>query len=280
MLRIIAAFWLALCALAAQAEPEVRLYALDCGHAQFKDFSAASDTGEYDGRAAKLADPCFLIRHPQGWLLWDAGLPERMPGAKDALGERELFEKLDVAFHVDVPLADQLAALGLKPGDIRYLAFSHLHFDHVGNANLFSRATWILNRQELAWALATPAHVSMAPELFSGYAKAKTVMIDGDHDVFGDGSVRILKAPGHTPGSGALLVKLAHRGAVILSGDLYLTLEGREEHQVPTVNADRADTLASMERIEKIARNLGARVIVQHDPREFERLPKPPAYLD
>jgi len=190
--------------------------------------------------------------------------------AQDAPGERELFEELGVAFHVDVPLVDQLAALGLKPDDIRYLAFSHLHFDHVGNANRFPRATWILNRQELAW----------APALFSAYAQAKTVMIDGDHDVFGDGSVRILKAPGHTPGSSALLVKLPHRGAVILSGDLYLTLEGRQEHQVPTVNADRADTLASMQRIEKMARNLVARVIVQPDPHEFERLPKPPAYLD
>jgi len=259
---------------------QIRLYALDCGRAEFKDFSAASDTGTYDGKPAVLADPCFLIRHPKGWLLWDAGLPAKLPGSEGELGERELFERLGFRMTIDVPLVVQLAALGLRPDDIGYLAFSHLHFDHVGNANLFTHATWILNRSELAWALATPAHVSMSPELFSAYKTVSTEMIDGDHDVFGDGSVRILKMPGHTPGSSALLLRLPKTGAVVLSGDLYLTLEGRQHSLVPTVNANRADTLASMNRIEAIAQGLHARVIVQHDPNDFASLPKAPAFLD
>jgi glyoxylase-like metal-dependent hydrolase (beta-lactamase superfamily II) len=270
------------CALSSAAEPPaLRLYALDCGRAEFSDFAAASDTGDYDHRPAQLADPCFLVHHPKGWLLWDAGMPDPLPAslAGSVPAERRL-QQLGFRTWVDHPLVPQLQALGLRPDDIGWLAFSHLHFDHVGNANLFAHSTWILNREELAWALAEPAHVSMVANLIDAQQDARKKMIDGDLDVFGDGSVRILHAPGHTPGSSVLLLQLPKSGPVILSGDLYLTLEGRAHQLVPAVNTDRADTLASMQRVEAIARRLRARLVVQHDPAEFDRLPKPPAYLE
>jgi N-acyl homoserine lactone hydrolase len=265
--------WAACCSRCCPQRPHrPRLYALDCGHAEFKDFAAASDTGAYDGRGAVLADPCFLIRHPKGWLLWDAGLPPKLPPAlAGAAGFRIWHER---------GLADQLAAIGLTLAEVNYLAFSHLHFDHVGNAALFDRATWILQRAEVTSAERSPSPVSMVPELFAAYRRAPVRWIEGDADVFGDGTVRIISAPGHTPGSSVLLVRLPNRGAVMLSGDLYLTLEGRLEHHVPAVNADRADTLASMQRIEEIARRLHAALVVQHSPEDFERLPKVPAYWD
>jgi N-acyl homoserine lactone hydrolase len=105
-------------------------------------------------------------------------------------------------------------------------------------------------------------------------------MIDGDYDVFGDGTVRILAAPGHTPGHQVLELKLQKTGTVILSGDLYHLRTNREFMRVPVINASRADTLASMNRIETIVKNSKARVIVQHDPQDFLALPKLPAYLD
>ena len=266
---------------AGATDGDIRLYTLDCGHGEFKDFSAASDTGDFDGQHAILADPCFLIRHPKGWLLWDAGNPATLPASiTGGLGAQEIYDRMGIRVWVDRPLVDQLSDLGLKPDDINYVAFSHLHFDHVGNANLFTHATWILNRAELAWALDKPAHVSVVPELFSSYKSVSTQMIDGDYDVFGDGRVRILKTPGHTPGSSVLLLMLNKSGAVLLSGDLYLTLEGREKLQVPTVNADRAATLASMNRVEAIVRRLHARVVVQHSPEDFARLPQLPGFLD
>jgi glyoxylase-like metal-dependent hydrolase (beta-lactamase superfamily II) len=245
----------------AAAEPPIRLYVLDCGHASLADGAPASDTGELDGKPLELADPCFLIVHPRGALLWDAGLPgeeRRGPGFAAVPGP---------------PLTEQLRALP-RPA---LLAFSHLHFDHVGQASLFPDATWILNRDELAWAEAEPRHVSMEPALFATYKRAPTRLIEGDHDVFGDGRVRILHMPGHTPGSQALLVRLQST-AVLLSGDLYLRRESRQ-HWVPTVNADRAQTLASQARFERIAERLHARVIVQHDPRDYAALPRPPRYL-
>jgi N-acyl homoserine lactone hydrolase len=159
------------------------------------------------------------------------------------------------------------------------VAFSHLHFDHAGNAALFRHATWILNRKELAWAEQQPTPVSTVPALFSAYRSAKTRLIDGDCDVFGDGRVRILSTPGHTPGSAVLLVALPEGGSVLLTGDLYLTREGRRQQHVSLVNADRADTLASMARFERIARRTHARVVIQHDPLDYAALPKPPQSL-
>ncbi len=115
---------------------------------------------------------------------------------------------------------------------------------------------------------------------FSGYKTAKTTMIDADYDVFGDGSVRILKTPGHTPGHQVLVLRLARSGSVILAGDLYHLRSDRASRLIPLFNTERADTLASFDRVERIARNTRARLVIQHDPEDFKALPKFPAFLD
>lgn len=280
--------WLAtflLCSAAFGAEPrampavngaDVKLYALDCGHMAFKDMGLFADTGEYDGTSGKLTASCFVIKHPNGALLWDSGLGDKIaesPQGVDLFGGQ-------IHFSVPVTLASQLGQIGLAPADVTYVAFSHLHLDHAGNANLFPSSTWILNANEIAWATATPPPFGVDPSLFSGYKTAKTLMIDGDHDVFGDGTVRILKAPGHTPGHAVLQLKLKHAGVVILSGDLYHLHENRTFQRVPTFNQDRAATLASIDRIEKIAKRTKAHFVVQHDAADLGTLPKFPAYLD
>ncbi len=105
-------------------------------------------------------------------------------------------------------------------------------------------------------------------------------MIDGDYDVFGDGSVRILKAPGHTPGHQVLMLKLKKSGTVLLSGDLNHVRENRRHRRVPPFNTDRADSLASIDRIEAILKNTKGRLVIQHDERDFKALPGFPKYLD
>jgi len=255
--------------------PELRLYVLDCGHATFKDMGGFSDTGEYDGKPGEIAAPCFLIRHPKGDLLWDAGLGDHYNYPK---------EGSDAApgVHVTVPvtLLAQLQSLKLTPKDISYVAFSHLHWDHTGNANDFPDSVWILNKAELAAALVMPPPGGVLPETWSAYKGAKTEAIDGDYDVFGDGAVMILRTPGHTPGHQVLKLKLQKSGTVILSGDLYHLRTSRLFKRVPVYNVNRADTLASMTRVETILRNTHGRLIVQHDPKDFQALPRPPAYLD
>jgi glyoxylase-like metal-dependent hydrolase (beta-lactamase superfamily II) len=258
---------------ATDAVSELRLYELDCGSIDVKDMAPFSDTFEYNGKAGRVVDPCYVIRGPKGTLLWDTGLGDKFaqtPGGVDNGG-----------FHIVVAhtLPDQLKDIGLTPADITFMAFSHFHFDHTGNANEFPGATWIINKTELAWAESGASDVVDTSNI-SGYKTAKTKMIDGDYDVFGDGSAMILRAPGHTPGHQVLMLKLKKAGTVILSGDLYHTRENRLHRRVPMFNTERADSLASMDRIETILKNTKGKLYIQHDARDFALLPKPPGYLD
>ena len=258
----------------AEEVSQVRLYTLDCGHAELKSMAMFSDTGDYDGKAGAIAAPCFVIRHPKGTLVWDTGLGDQLADKKGGI------ENGGIHMMVSAKLIDQLKSLGLTPKDVTNVAFSHLHFDHTGNANLFPEATWILNKAELDWATGNPTPSGVNPESFSSYKSAKTKMIEADYDVFEDGSVRIVRTPGHTPGHQCLELRLKHSGTVILSGDLYHVRENYEHRRVPDFNYNRADTLASMDRIEKILQGAKARLIVQHDLGDFNAAPKLPAYLD
>jgi N-acyl homoserine lactone hydrolase len=257
------------------ASADLKLYALDCGHATFQDMAQFSDTGDYDGKSGDIADPCFLIRHPKGILLWDTGLGDKFAANIGGID-------LAPGVHLTVPvtLLGQLKSLGLTPKDVNYVAFSHLHWDHTGNANEFPGSTWIVNSRELAAALVTPPPDGIDPATFSAYKSAKTQLISGDYDVFGDGAVRILAAPGHTAGHQVLELKLHKSGTVVLSGDLYHLRANREFMRVPSGNTSRAETLASMNRIETRIKNSQARCVVQHDPQDFQALPKFPAFLD
>ena len=261
------------------AEPvtEVRLYAMDCGHVTIKDARFFSDTGDLDGKTMKAVVSCYLVRHPSGRnLLWDAGLNDELaktPGGVEAFGGN---------FHlaVEKPLLTRLAEIGVTPADVTYVAFSHLHFDHTGNANAFARSTWLMNPVELAWATAQTPGFGVDPATISAHKTATIESVAGDHDVFGDGSVVILKGPGHTPGHQLLQLQLAKAGTVVLSGDLYHTHENRKERNVPAINVDRADTLATMDRIEKIVKNRKARFVVQHVQADLDALPRFPRWLD
>lgn len=265
---------------AASAEPlgatSPRLYAADCGSIRIGDMSGFSDLGELDGQVRDFIVPCFLVVHPKGVLVWDAGLGDALAAQPAGVDHGP--------FHLEVKktLASQLEQLKLTPADVTYVAFSHMHFDHTGNASMFPSATWLINRLELAWALSDPAPFGVSAENLAPAAK-KSVKADlfvGDRDVFGDGTVQILAAPGHTPGSAVLLLKLKKAGSVVLSGDLYHTPDNHQFHRVPAFNTSRAETLASFDRVDSIIKRKKARLVIQHSPAHFAKLPAFPAYLD
>ena len=258
----------------AAEKTNVRLYALDCGHMTLKDMNNMSDTGEYAGKSGEFIVPCFLISHPKGYLLWNAGLGDGLARSKDG------YDYAGMHVSVSATLEGQLKALGVGPDQLKYVAFSHHHSDHTGNVAQVASATWLINRAELAWSTSVPTPNGVTPRAVTADKAAHIQFIDKDLDVFGDGSVQILATPGHTPGSQSLVLQLDHGGAVILVGDLYHTRDNRWFRRVPTENVSRADTLASMDRVERIAKLRHARVIVEHDWKDFRALPAFPGYLD
>lgn len=262
---------------AAAAEPvaQLRLYALDCGDMYTKNKNFFSDTFDYDGQTNAGVSPCFVIRHPKGTLLWNTGIGDEIAALKDGGMLGTLF-----AVRLKQTLASQLQQIGLAPADIDFVAFSHFHGDHTGNAKNYPGATWIVNQAEVDAIRANPPIVFANDAFKNALAAARQQVIRGDHDVFGDGTVRILKTPGHTPGHQSLLLQLPKTGWVLLSGDLYHLRANRQYHRVPGGNYSRADTMASFDRIDTIAKNRNARLVIEHDTEDFAELPKPPAYLD
>jgi len=251
----------------------VQLYAMDCGRIHIDDANDYADDNSQHGKPADLVDPCFLIRHPGGDLIWDTGLGDAIVGHPVDSG----------IYHISVParLVDQLAQLHLTPADIEYLSLSHSHFDHTGNAALFTNATWIVDADERSWMFRPEARTDSDFAKVAPLEHARTQLIegDGDYDVFGDGSVTIIQAPGHTPGHCVLLIRFARGAPVLLAGDMWHLPESRTERLVPRFNTSRAQTLASMDKLEALIARTHARVIRQHVPEDFAGLPRFPAAL-
>lgn len=273
---LLAVLILSACPALAQTSPAtaLRLYTLDCGRIDFDDLSAFADTGEHDGENETMPVSCFLLHHGTDWLLWDAGLGDEIAASPSG--------RTVVGLHFRVPhtLASQLAALGLTPGNIRYVALSHLHADHSGNARLFPDATFLISPTELAWASTTPPPYGVRADAVAAVKLGRIQPVPGDLDVFGDGTVRMLSTPGHTPGHHSLLVQLLNTGTVILTGDVAHFQRNYDDALVPTGNVSRADTLASIGRLKGLGAHYHARVIIQHGMGVFDSLPHLPRFFD
>lgn len=245
---------------ASAAPAALSLMRLDCGSMLFFDFSKSfSDQQIYPHERKQLTDSCYVITHNGQHLLWDTGLPATLKGKTEADDE--------MTATLSATVAEQLAKIGLKPGDIDIVGISHKHFDHVGQAAQFPTARLIIGKRDFEET--TGKDDPFGP--WRGGGKPVT-LATGDVDIFGDGSVVALHLPGHTEDHLALLVKLKS-GPVLLSGDLYHAAIAREKRGVPPFNTDRNQTLASMDKFEALAKQLGATVIIQHEPADISKLP-------
>lgn len=252
---------------AAQAA-DVKLWRLDCGTIQVNNLDLFSDTFAYAGQKRTLTDSCYLIAHGTDYLLWDTGLPAGLKGAPTD-------DKAPLSPTLTQTLAEQLATIGVKPEQIALVGISHYHFDHTGQAAEFPKSKLLIGRADFAALKAEPAPFGADPALLAPWLKggASVEEVTGDKDIYGDGSVTMLAMPGHTPGSYALLVQLKEKGAVLLSGDIVHFEEQFENNGVPGFNTDRADSLASMDRMQKMAKALKATLVVQHDANDVKKLP-------
>lgn len=251
---------------AQQAQP-LQLWRLDCGTFTINQYGAFfSDTFQYPEGPKDIVGSCYLVRNGDRYFLWDTGLTDALVGRG--------FSNEAQTLRLESSIVDQLGRIGVRPEQITYIGISHWHFDHVGQAGRFPGATLLIGKSDFDLLRATPPvdedSARGLAHWLTGQGRVQTTM--RDHDVFGDGRVTMLTTPGHTPGHNALLVRLAS-GPVLLTGDLYHFTEQVEHRGVPPFNHDRADTLASMDRFDRIARNLGARVIIQHEAADVAKLP-------
>jgi glyoxylase-like metal-dependent hydrolase (beta-lactamase superfamily II) len=243
----------------------LRLYAFDCGRMRLASV-VPFNIAETETDIRKLAVPCYVVSHPLGLLLWDGGLASaRAEGDGWVEVGNDYYERLDRT------LADQLQALGWSMTSFDYVAFSHIHYDHVGVANEVRGATWLIQEEEYDAAFADELAIpAVDPTLYEGLREAPRMLLRGDHDVFGDERVRIVSAPGHTPGHQVLYVDLESSGPVVLSGDLYHFRLSRAEQRVPTFNWDADATRASFALVEELLLETGADLWIQHDLARFE----------
>ncbi|MBC2838361.1 N-acyl homoserine lactonase family protein [Robiginitalea sp. SC105] len=256
--------------------PDVRLYALDGGTVQVNNLELFSQDTTYRGESAEFADAYYVVVHPKGTLMWDAGLSEGL------VAMAEPFTSPDGAFTVSRPdsLATQLQAIGMTPADIDYLSLSHTHFDHSGHAESLPNATWLVQEAEYDFVM-SPEVQEQQPDMYNAVNDIENLQkISGDYDVFGDGTVVIKLLPGHTPGHSALYLELPEAGPVLLTGDMYHFERNREHRRVPIFNWDASKTLESMEAFEAFADSTGAAVYIQHSKKDFARLPLAPKYLN
>jgi N-acyl homoserine lactone hydrolase len=259
----------------AQAAPEVKLYVFDLGTLKSRNPQPLLDRGV---TVTDMSVVAYLIVHPRGTLVWDTGtMPDELvkPGGTTI-----------ATATVAKTLSGQLAEIGYKPADITYMALSHYHYDHSANGNMFAGSTWLVQRPERAAMFPdTPPANPIVPEVVEKFSKlktSKTVLLDGDHDVFGDGTVVILSTPGHTPGHQSLFLKLAKFGPLVLSGDLYhYPAERTLKDFLPFAGrGNDAQEVTSKAKVEALLKEKGALLWIQHDIVADAKIKKSPAFYD
>jgi N-acyl homoserine lactone hydrolase len=262
----------------------LRLYVLDCGAIH------VADTARYELRrdeveTSELSVACFLVVHPKkGALIWDVGAvpdSEWRPTGGTIVHPLSLPDGQTRDITLTRSLGAQLAAIGYPPAKIRYIALSHYHYDHTANANSFAGSTWLVRPVERDAMFATTAPGTTRPDTYAQLRNAKTILIEADQfDVFGDRSVVIKFAPGHTPGHQMLLLRLKNTGPVLLSGDLYHFPQERTLNRFPVFEFDKEQTRRTRMEIDEFLRTTGASLWIQHDFVANRNLRKAPAFYD
>jgi N-acyl homoserine lactone hydrolase len=268
-LALVVASILACCAAlqAAVAQPGKpgieRMYVLDCGEIALNDMGRFSPGFSGPGL---LSTTCYLIKHGQNWLIWDTGLGDAIAGMPNGQPSNA------GVWRVKKTLASQLAEIGLKPSDVTHVALSHSHGDHVGNLGLFPQATLVVQKAEYDWP---------GPNNTPRFNPAtKAVKADGDHDLFGDGSVTLIATHGHSPGHQCLLVKLPKTGALLLTGDAVHTKANWDNKRAPIQNFDHAQSLRALDRMAEVLKQHNAELRIGHELTEVPRRKYAPQFYE
>jgi len=283
-----ASLWLAAGAFAASPEG-MRLYVFSSGWLGPLDMSLLQTGGQ-----GKITVPVafFVIKHPKGNVMWDTGNNDRVIADPSYWGP--LAAMLSPASRApDVAMDAQLAKIGMKPSDINYVAVGHMHLDHAGNVGKFPTATVIYQRDEIINAFwpkpgfgccYITGDIAMLRNKVGAAnpAAQKVIELNGDLDLFGDGSIYIHRAVSHTPGSQIMIVRLPKTGPVILTSDVCYLMKNLQEDLLPTVSLayDPAGMVSAYAYIKGLMARDGADVIFAHDPEVFNKHKHAPEFYD
>ena len=264
IIALAAAAWVLASPAAAQTGTVERLYVLECGQGQVGDLSRWSP-GVNVGKKTEFVTNCYLIKHAQGYMMWETGLADEVAAMPEGRGGF-------THWRLARTLASQLDEIKVKPAEVKFVAASHTHPDHIGNVELFPQSMLLMQKAEYEWPGA-----NNAPRFKPSHPVTK---LEGDYDVFGDGSVTLLSTPGHTPGHQSILIRLARTGPILISGDAAHFRENWDYRRVPSFNVDVQKTLTSMDRIAAIVAHTRAQFWIHHDKSQADTQKKSPAYYD
>jgi N-acyl homoserine lactone hydrolase len=266
----------------AQTAVPLRLYVFDGGILE-------SDPGRYrltkeDVGETRLSVACYLVTHPRGILMWDTcAVPdaEWTPTGQPVAHRLVLADGAERRVTIQSSLDAQLKAAGRRAADVTHLALSHYHWDHTANANAFAAATWLVPPAERQAMFAEKPAGTVRPATYARLQTSKVVSVTAaEHDVFGDGSVILKSAPGHTPGHQVLFVKLPKTGPLVLSGDLYHYPQERTMNRYPTFEFSEEQTRAARGELDAFLKRTGAQLWIQHDLTAHAKLKKAPQFYD
>lgn len=257
----------------------MKLYFFECGTLESQKHLFTFGRGF--GEPFFVPVPFFLIEHPKGKILFDTGNALNVainPEAHWGDATKAYYPRMNEEDYI----INQLSKIGIEPKEISYVVLSHLHLDHAGGVGQFPKAKYIVQRNELHWAY-VPDFYQKAAYIKADFDRNVDWLIlegreDDNHDLFGDGSIKVWFTPGHTPGHQSLLVKLEESGEFLLSGDCCYTEEILNEDILPGLVWSPSEAIRSIKRLREARDLRGIKIITGHDPVAWKNFKKSPEY--
>ena len=255
----------------------VQIYALCVGYLELDRASMLSDLTP--GTPWTVPVSSYLVVHPQGRLLFDTGV--HCQSITDPIGRmgEERARRIRIRSQVGDDVVSQLARAGLQPDDITYVVNSHLHFDHCGGNEFFPHATFLVQKPEMEAARRPGGVVSYSPSAIDFDHPLNYQLVDGEHDVFGDGKVLLIPTYGHTPGHQSLLVRASKDMQMVFTADACYTRENLDRDVLPRVLWDAATMSHSLATLRHFRDQQGATLFYGHDPDQWQGMRRVPASL-
>ena len=233
----------------------------------------------------------FVIKHPKGNVLFDTGNNDKLITDLNYWGKLSTF--FEPKMTADDAIDAQLKKIGLTPDDIKYVVVSHMHLDHGGNVGKFPNSTLVIQNDEISYSMFPDepfaggfipgdTAVLRAPVGSSKPNAMNMIRLDGDFDIFGDGSVVVHSSRGHTKGSQMLLVRLPKTGTTILTGDAAYFRDNVEKNLIPNIVLayDPAGIVKGYDWIRRVMASENGNFFTAHDPDSFKAMKKAPEFYE